>query len=142
VDALRARGYAVTRSPLDLAELERHCHAAISFNVTQARPVSPPAPLETVPSRRFDDRSLAQIAQASTTLYCECPRHIVELLLSLGTFERYSAECENRSPADAALHRYLQRVAGSARALLEDALVLVARSEGLALPGGGGEPGP
>ena len=137
VSALRARGYAVTHSPLDLAELERHCRDAIHFDATQARPVSPPAPLETVPGRRFDDRSLAQIAQASTTLYCECPRHVVELLLTLGTFERYSAECVNRSPADAALHRYLQRVAGSARALFEDALVRVARAEGLALPDGG-----
>jgi hypothetical protein len=70
-------------------------------------------------------------------LYCECPRHVVELLLTLGTFEHYSAECVNRSPADAALHRYLERVAGTARALFEDALVLVARSEGLVLPGGG-----
>ena len=69
-------------------------------------------------------------------MYCDCPRHVVELLLSLGTFERYSADCENRSPADAVLHRYLQRVAGSARALFEDALVLVAKSEGLALSGG------
>jgi hypothetical protein len=138
VNALRARGHAVMRSPLDLAELERLCGDAIHREPTQARPPSPSTPLETVPGRRFDDRSLAQIAQASTTLYCECPRHVVELLLSLGTFERYSAECENRSPADAALHRYLQRVAGSARALFEDALVLVARSEGLALPGGDG----
>jgi hypothetical protein len=90
-----------------------------------------------VPARRFDDRSLAQIAHASTALYCECPRHVVELLLTLGTFEHYSAECVSRSPADAALHRYLERVAGTARALFEDALVLVARSEGLVLPGGG-----
>jgi DNA-binding transcriptional MerR regulator len=142
VSALRARGYAVMRSPLDLAELERLCRDAIHLEPTQERPVSPPTPLETVPGRRFDDRSLAQIAQASTTVYCECPRHIVELLLSLGTFERYSAECENRSPADAALHRYLQRVAGSARVLFEDALVLVARSEGLALPGGSGAKAP
>ena len=141
MSALRARGHAVMRSPLDLAELERLCRDAIHLDPTQARPVSPPTPLEKVPVRRFDDRSLAQIAQASTSLYCECPRHIVELLLSLGTFERYSAECENRSPADAALHRYLQRVAGSARALFEDALVLVARSEGLALPGGGSAKG-
>jgi hypothetical protein len=101
----------------------------------------PPAPLETIPSRRFDDRSLALLAHASTALYCECPRHIVELLLSLCTFERYSAECEYRSPADAALHRYLQRVAGSARASFEDALVLVARAEGLALPAGAGAKG-
>jgi hypothetical protein len=133
---LRARGHAVLRSPLDLAELDRLCRDAIHPEAAPARPPSPSNPLETVPSRRFDDRSLVQIAQASTTLYCECPRHVVELLLSLGTFERYSAECENRSPADATLHRYLQRVAGSARVLFEDALVLVARSEGLALPGG------
>jgi MerR family transcriptional regulator, light-induced transcriptional regulator len=138
LSALRARGHAVTHSPLDLVELERLCREAIRLEPTHAPTVSPPVPLEAVPSRRFDDRSLAQIAQASTALYCECPRHVVDLLLSLGSFERYSAECENRSPADAALHRYLQRVAGSARALFEDALVLVARSEGLALPGGGG----
>ena len=62
--------------------------------------------------------------------------------MSLGAFERYSAECENRSPADAALHRHLQRVAGSARALFEDALVLVAKSEGLALPSGDGAKAP
>jgi DNA-binding transcriptional MerR regulator len=137
VSALRARGHVVTRSPLDFAELERLCRDAFQLEPTHVRPVSPLIPLEAVPSRRFDDRSLAQIAQASTTLYCECPRHVVELLLSLGTFERYSAECENRSPEDAALHRYLQHVAGSARALFEDALVLVAKSEGLALFGGG-----
>jgi MerR family transcriptional regulator, light-induced transcriptional regulator len=142
VSALRASGYAVTHSPLDLAELERLCRDALHLEPVRARPVPTPTPPETVPGRRFDDRSLAQIAQASTTLYCECPRHVVELLLSLGTFERYSAECENRSPADAALHRYLQRIAGSARALFEDALVLVARSEGLALPGDAGAKAP
>ena len=142
VSALRARGHAVTHSPLDPAELEQLCRDAIHPEPTHARPVVPLIPLEAVPSRRFDDRSLTQIAQASTALYCECPRHVVELLLSLGTFERYSVECENRSPADAVLHRYLQRVAGSARALFEDALVLLAKSEGLALPGGAGARAP
>jgi hypothetical protein len=141
VSALRARGHVVTRSPLDPDELERLCRDALHLEPTQPRPVSPPAPLETVPGRRFDDRSLAQIARASTTLYCECPRHVVELLLCLGSFERYSTECQNRSPQDATLHRYLQRVAGSARALFEDALVFIAKSEGLALPGGAGAEG-
>jgi hypothetical protein len=59
---------------------------------------------------------------------------VVDLLVSLSTFERYSFECADRSPADAALHRHLQRVAGSARALFEDALERVARAEGIALP--------
>lgn len=122
-------------SPLDLAELDRLCREAIR---PDARPGPRVFPLDAVPNRRFDDRSLAQLVQASSTLYCECPRHVAELLLSLGTFERYSAECEHRSPADAALHRYLERVAGSARALFEDALVRIAQVEGLALPGEAG----
>jgi hypothetical protein len=59
---------------------------------------------------------------------------VVDLLLSLRAFERYSAECENRSPADADLHRLLGRITGSARVLFEDALVRVARAEGIPLP--------
>lgn len=90
--------------------------------------------LDAVPGRRFDDQALARLARALTTLHCECPHHVVDLLASLGAFERYSAECANRSPADAALHRYLERVAGSARVLFEDALVRIARAEGLSLP--------
>jgi MerR family transcriptional regulator, light-induced transcriptional regulator len=52
----------------------------------------------------------------------------------LGSFERYSAERESRSPADAALHRNLKRTAGEARLLLENALVRVTLAEGLTLP--------
>ena len=59
--------------------------------------------------------------------------------MTLSAFERYSFECADRSPADAVLHRHLQRVAGSARALFEDALVRLARAEGMALPGEGSE---
>ena len=55
-------------------------------------------------------------------------------MLSLGSFERYSAECANRGPADAAMHRDLERTAGYARALLEEALIRVAQAEGMALP--------
>jgi hypothetical protein len=135
VGALRDRGHTVVRAPLDADELERLCRDAIAPDTVQARLGASPLPLDAVPGPRFDDQSLTRLARALTTLHCECPRHLVDLLLSLGTFERYSAECANRSPSDAVLHRYLQRVAGSARVLFEDALVRVARAEGLALPG-------
>jgi len=134
VSALRERGHTVVRAPLDADELERLCRDAIAPNAVHASFEASPLPLDTVPGPRFDDPSLTRVARALTTLHCECPRHLVDLLLSLGTFERYSAECANRSPADAVLHRYLQRVAGSARVLFEDALVRVARAEGLELP--------
>jgi hypothetical protein len=136
VSALRNGGHVVTRSPLELSELERLCGDVAFFHATPTRPGPSLPSLDAVPGRRFDEQSLAAFSRASTSIYCECPHHVVELLLNLGTFERYSAECENRNPADAALHGYLQRVAGSARALFEEALVLVARSEGLPLPDG------
>jgi hypothetical protein len=56
------------------------------------------------------------------------------LVLSLGAFERYSAECANRGPNDALLHRDLQYTAGHARAMLEVALIRLALAEGLPLP--------
>ena len=132
--ALRDRGHTVVRAPLDADDLERLCRDAIAHDAVSPSLGSSPLPLDVVPGPRFDDPSLTRLARALTTLYCECPRHLADLLLSLGTFERYSAECANRSPSDAVLHRYLQRVAGSARVLFEDALVRVARAEGLALP--------
>ena len=55
VSALRARGHAVTHSPLDLAELERLCRDAIHPEPMHARTVSPSIPLEAIPRRRFDD---------------------------------------------------------------------------------------
>ena len=85
--------------------------------------------------RRFDDATLTDFAGLSSTIACECPRHVAELLMQLSNFEAYSADCKSLSPADAALHAYLQRVAGASRALFESALERVAIQEGLMLPG-------
>lgn len=99
---------------------------------------SPPAAgtaiTEEVAPRRYDDAALTDFASLSSTIACECPRHIAELLMQLSHFEAYSADCEHQSPADASLHAYLGRVAGTARALFESALERVAIEEGLMLP--------
>lgn len=87
-----------------------------------------------VAPRRFDDAALMDFAGLSSTVACECPRHVAELLLQLSNFEAYSADCEDRSPADAALHAHLKQVAGASRALFESALERVARHEGLVMP--------
>lgn len=87
----------------------------------------------TVAPRRFDDASLTAIAGLSSTLACECPRHVAELLMQLSSFEAYSAGCIHHNAADAELHAYLHQVAGTSRALFEAALERVARHEGLPL---------
>jgi DNA-binding transcriptional MerR regulator len=87
-----------------------------------------------VAPRRFDDATLTDLAGLSSTMACECPRHLAELLMQLSNFEAYSADCENLSPVDAELHAYLHRVAGTARGLFESALERVAIHEKLLLP--------
>ena len=87
-----------------------------------------------VPPRRFDDATLTAIAGLPSSVACECPRHVAELLMQLAGFEAYSAACASRGPADAALHAHLHQVAGRARMLFESALERVARHEGLSLP--------
>jgi hypothetical protein len=108
------------RKPADV----RHSTPPVPVGLIE-QPVSPPL---------FDDAALTQFAGLSTTVACECPSHLAELLLQVSSFEKYSSECANRSAADTRLHAYLQHVAGSARMLFEKALEQVAIAEGLPLP--------
>jgi len=90
--------------------------------------------LVVAPVRRFDDVALTAFAGLSSSIACECPGHLAQLLMQISNFEAYSADCVSRSSADAQLHAYLQRVAGAARVLFENALERVAVEEGLPLP--------
>ena len=125
--AFESAGLLLLRSPQDDRSLAAWLQASCS-----------PLPLPLVVSpRRWDDAALADFAGLSSTIACECPRHVAELLMQLSSFEAYSAECAHRDPADAALHAYLGQVAGTARALFEQALERLAVQEGLMLPGEG-----
>jgi MerR family transcriptional regulator, light-induced transcriptional regulator len=110
-------------APLPAASGNRAVHA--DAGRLAAGPIAP---------RRYDDAALTDFAGLSSTIACECPRHVAELLMQLSHFEAYSAECASRSPADAELHAYLQRVAGASRAMFEAALERIAIQEGLMLP--------
>ena len=89
---------------------------------------------DTVPPRRWNDAALADFVNLSSTIACECPRHVAELLMQLSHFETYSAECEHLNAADAELHAYLRQVATASRTRFEAALEHVALHEGLLLP--------
>ena len=90
--------------------------------------------IEPVPASRWNDQSLTDFAGQSSTIACECPRQVAELLMQLTHFEAYSTECAQRSPADADLHAYLAQVAATSRVHFEAALERVALHEGLMLP--------
>lgn len=128
-EALRAAGAAVRREPATGREL------AALLGATPAAAVAAPAaaPLPPVEPRRYSDEALAALAELPSSVACECPRHMAEIVLQLAGFERYSADCLARSPADAALHRHLAHVAGAARTLFERAVERLVAEEGLVL---------
>jgi len=134
---LRAHGCLVARAPTDAAEIVLLCQAALAAVPAPAAPVQATAlRLGTPAPSRFDDQALSVLAAASNSVYCECPRHLCDILLMLNSFERYSAQCALRSADDALLHDQLNHAAGSARMLLEAALERLARADGLPLPAG------
>ena len=86
------------------------------------------------PRRLFDDATLEDLAKVSSTVQCECPHHLVDIVKTLNQFERYSAECESRSDEDAALHAQLSVTTAISRSMFEKALLEVANYEGIELP--------
>ncbi|WP_416547685.1 MerR family transcriptional regulator [Limnohabitans sp. DCL3] len=86
-----------------------------------------------IPERQFSDAVLQRVANIPSQVLCECPRHVAELIAQLGRFEDYSRDCLNQSPKDKELHAQLNTMAATARALLEDALRMVAAHEGISL---------
>lgn len=129
IRALRAQGWLVARVPSEMGEVVPLCRQALEGQHLPARAAGslPAGP-------RFDEETLAGITGASSALACECPRHMAELLLMIGSFERYSAQCASRNSADAHVHLDLHQSAGQARMILEAALERLARAEGIPLP--------
>jgi DNA-binding transcriptional MerR regulator len=134
-NALASAGTTLLREPQSDAVLGQWLNSLLS-SLPQASQTPGPTALETTdpPPPRWDDAALNDFAGLSSTIACECPRHVAELLMQLSHFESYSAECRNANEADGQLHAYLQRVAATARAQFEEALEHVARHEGLIVP--------
>ncbi|MYN40426.1 MerR family transcriptional regulator [Duganella sp. FT109W] len=129
VRRLREHGCLVARSPSDASEVAMLCNTAVT-----GAALPPPGPTRPAAPRRLNDEELAALTAASSSINCECPRHLADILLMLSSFERYSAQCAHRNATDAAMHEDLARSAGHARMLMEDALERLAYAEGLPMP--------
>jgi MerR family transcriptional regulator, light-induced transcriptional regulator len=131
VEALKLSGMIVRREPIPDSELADLIRSQLLVDTRQ--PMGVPQPGVMIPPRKYSDQTLARVANISTNVLCECPRHVAELIAQLASFEQYSQDCLNNSLEDAHLHARLSAVSGSARALFEQALEMVAQHEGIAL---------
>ena len=91
-------------------------------------------PMLALSPRRYDEAFLATVAQLPSTVRCECPHHLADLLTKLNAFEQYSLECESSDVADVSIHSLLYTTAAQCRQWLEQALHQVLMHEGIADP--------
>ena len=141
VDELAAAGITLLRAPIRLDELATALLnlAAVATTSTTVSDREPAADEDEdewgsatpPPPRRFTREQLATLSRISSSIDCECPQHLAQLVADLAAFEIYSANCASRSEEDRALHEYLHRNTGNARATVEEALERVARAEGI-----------
>ena len=108
------------------ADIHRACTSINKSTVSASQQVT-----SSIVPPRFDKDQLARISALRSTIACECPNHIAELIISLSAFEQYSSECANRNEADAQLHAQLNQSAGAARAILEESLAHLIAIEGI-----------
>ena len=125
------------RAPVDIGQLRDLCLSdqAVADRVVEYPQIDSIGELLAgpLPQRRFDSERLARIATVSTSIRCECPHHLVDLIYALAAFETYSTQCESRNRDDAAVHALLHATTARARAMIEDALTNVIEHEGIEL---------
>jgi MerR family transcriptional regulator, light-induced transcriptional regulator len=131
IQAMRRAGMLLRRLPITEGELSDLVSSEIFVDPLRAA-ISTAASI-VIPDRQYTDAVLARVAGISTSILCECPKHVAELISQLASFEEYSQECLSNSVEDAHLHAYLRSVSGSARAMFERALEMVAQHEGISL---------
>jgi DNA-binding transcriptional MerR regulator len=131
VEALKVLGMLVRREPLSDPDLSDLISSVLLVDASASAGVAGPTAL--IPARKYSDATLARVGGISSNILCECPRHVAELIAQLASFEQYSQDCLNNSAEDAHLHAYLRSVSGSARAMFELALEMVAVHEGISL---------
>lgn len=124
LEKLKRKRFIPLRAPVDLATIFRHCDGILRQVLSDAKstPFMMPVLGDQVPSRIYNDEILARMANISSTIKCECPQHLAELVMALSAFETYSTECENQNQKDAALHAYLHSTTAQARHIMEKAL--------------------
>ena len=140
VDALAGRDIVLLRAPVRLDEVATALVKLDLVTPLVAEDSRPSAPNDAsddwtgggrVVPRRFDNEQLSRLARITTSIDCECPRHLAELVGQLAAFELYSAGCASRDEEDRDLHQYLFRASAEARSGIETALARVVEAEGI-----------
>lgn len=129
LEDLEAAGIAAMAFPPDAGKLAFEIARNIAESEISAGE-SDLGELMTAKPRQFGAVELAAAASLESTLDCECPKHIAQLITALIAFEEYSASCSVDNWHEAAVHSCIYAYAGQARHLMEKALRTVLEERG------------
>ena len=129
ISYLKSLGVQTLKSPVDQAAAQELIVSLVE--APQGEPLL--TPVKQVPPRTFSDHALHKAASMTSSIDCECPQHLSELIKSLVGFESYSADCEMKDKSSSDLHHHIYLRTAQARAILEDLLRTVLHQEGIDL---------
>ena len=126
---LESRGHAATTFPPDPAYLAFEITRGLAEKTASLGEGNLGELMHARP-RQFSENELLAARQLKSTLDCECPRHISDLISALANFEAYSSSCSVENWHDAAVHSCIYAYTGQARHLMEKALQAVLEERG------------
>lgn len=126
---LESRGHATTTFPPDPAYLAFEITRGLAEKTASLGEGNLGELMHAQP-RQFSENELSAARQLKSTLDCECPRHISDLISALANFEAYSSSCSVENWHDAAVHSCIYAYTGQARHLMEKALQAVLEERG------------
>jgi hypothetical protein len=127
---LKTKGMLATAFPPDPSYLAFEISRSIAEKATALGDTNMGELVATKP-RQFAEDELSAARALKSTLDCECPKHITDLIRALANFEEYSASCSVENWHDAAVHSCIYAYTGQARWLMERALGAVLEERGV-----------
>lgn len=125
---LKTVGIHPLKAPFD----PQYLHSLILQSLEVKKPNTSLLPVH-APSRLFNDKQLNTAANLTSSIECECPQHMAEIIKGLTAFEAYSARCENMDKASQDLHHHIYLKTAEARAIMETLMHSVLEQEGINL---------
>lgn len=134
INELKALGFYLIRAPITFDQLfgkvlDSYRNIGLWKNGSGQKDVAHTE----IPEHKFTKRQLDKMASISSSIECECPKHITSVIHSLTVFEGYSQNCSSRNEDDAFIHNEIYKLTAQARELMERAITLVIEEENIDL---------
>ncbi|MEZ4375826.1 MAG: hypothetical protein R3B07_33775 [Polyangiaceae bacterium] len=135
VEAMNQGKLRAVRAPVSLATLRTQMMSVIVRQLlspdTGMAKAAPAA--DAIEPPLFTSTQLARLQEIRSSIDCECPNHLAELVIGLQAFEEYSAHCASRDEQDREVHSSLHQATAQARQIMEQALLAVVKHEGIVI---------